>query len=274
LCSGVSIRTLRTQSLHWRSFAIFAALVAACATNAFAIRVLVFSKVADDAYRHSSIPNGIAAIHEIGVANGWQVDDTIDARAFNPKSLAKYDVIVWNNTGGDILDDGERTAFEDFIHHGGGFVGVHEAAPWAGSKDVSWPWYEGLVGAHFKQHPEGTRTANVTGASGQHPSTKGIPNPWSHTDEWYEWIEDPSPARGMHILLYVDEKSYGRGTGQHPVAWCHEYEGGRAFYTALGHTEASYGEADFRTLLAGGIEWASARSPNLTADVKNVRKRK
>ena len=273
--SGLSIRTLKVQWLYRRSLAIVAALVTVYATNAFAIRVLVFSKVSDDAYHHSSIPNGIAAIHEIGVAKGWQVNDTIDARAFNPKNLAKYDVIVWNNTGGDILNDAERTAFEDFIHHGGGFVGIHEAAPWAGSKDVNWPWYEGLVGAHFKQHPEGTPTANVFGASDQDPSTSGIPNPWSHADEWYEWIEDPNPGRGMHILLYVDEKSYGGGTGHHPVTWCHEYEGGRAFYTALGHTKASYGEDNFRALLAGGIEWASAQSPNLrSADAKKMRKRK
>ena len=253
----------QTGRLRWCVVFLVLGFGTAYSTHAFAIRVLVFSKVADDAYRHSSIPNGIAALHEIGASKGWQVDDTVDPKAFSPQNLAKYDVVVWNNAGGDILDDTEKSAFENFIHRGGGFVGIHEAAPWAGSRDVNWPWYERLVGAHFKQHPEGTPTAKIVVASIEHLSTKGLPNPWSRADEWYEWIEDPSPARGMNILLYVDEKSYGRGTGQHPIAWYHEYEGGRAFYTALGHTEAGYNEDNFRRHLAGGIAWASASSPNL-----------
>ncbi|MGH8139011.1 MAG: ThuA domain-containing protein [Steroidobacteraceae bacterium] len=219
----------------------------------------MFSKVQEGAYRHASIPAGVAAIHEIGAVKGWHVDDTVDARAFNRSNLARYDVIVWNNTGGDVLDGSEKAAFEEFIHRGGGYVGIHMA----GNTERHWAWYGDLVGARFKRHPDGTPTANVIRASERNPSIKGLPDPWSHADEWYEWVQDPGTKSGMHMLLYVDEKSYGGGTGQHPVAWCHEFEGGRSFYTALGHTEESFTEENFRTHLAGGIDWASAHTSHL-----------
>lgn len=98
-------------------------------------------------------------------------------------------------------------------------------------------------------------------ATDQHPSTQHLPNPWIREDEWYEWVDDPE-KQPLRVLLYVDESSYGGGSGHHPIAWDREYEGGRVFYTALGHTEASYADKNFREHLSGGIEWAAARSPN------------
>ena len=264
-----SLMRCRFRASRWPKLCVLlgSLLVGATySTGAGALEVLVFSKVAEGAYRHSSIPAGIAALHEIGAAKGWQVDDTIDNGLFTAANLARYDVVVWNNTGGDVLDVSQRAAFEGFIRHGGGYVGIHEAAAGAGSRvAVNWPWYEKLVGAYFKQHPAGTPTARIVVSSTRHPSTRGLPNPWTRTDEWYEWIENPTSKDGLQILLYVDEKSYNNGLGRHPIAWCHEFEGGRSFYTAMGHTEASYSEAQFRAHLAGGIEWAAAHSPNLTS---------
>lgn len=256
----MSLPTKKTAILQstWQAAALVLGLVHA--SDSFAVKVLVFSKVAEGAYRHASIPNGVAAIHEIGAAKGWQVDDTIDAKAFNGQNLELYDVVVWNNTGGTVLNDLEKASFEAFIHRGGGYVGVHMAA--AGATEPNWTWYSGLLGATFKTHPDGTPTANLVGALSLDPATK-LPTPWRHTDEWYEWVEDPLAKPAMYPLLVVDEKSYGGGTGYHAVAWCHEYEGGRAFYTALGHTDESFTEGNFRKHLAGGIEWASAHSPNL-----------
>jgi hypothetical protein len=108
--------------------------------------------------------------------------------------------------------------------------------------------------------------AKVVGASDGRPATKGLPNTWEHADEWYEWQQDPSSDQGFEILLSVDEKSYGAGERKHPVAWCHEFDGGRAFYTALGHTREAYGEEDFRKHLAGGIEWAASHGGIATSE--------
>jgi type 1 glutamine amidotransferase len=235
-----------------------------------ALEVLVFSKVADGAYSHSSIPYGIAAIHEIGAARGWHVDDTLDSSAFIDKNLERYDVIVWNNTGGKVLDDSGRAAFEKFIHDGGGYVGIHMAA--AGATEEGWSWYEALVGARFKMHPPGTPAAEIITAPTQNPSTQGLPSPWKRVDEWYSWVENPDTHPGFEMLLYVDERSYGAGTGRHPVAWCHEFEGGRSFFTALGHTDTSYSEEGFRRHLIGGIEWAATHPENSKLKTSHVQK--
>jgi type 1 glutamine amidotransferase len=260
-------RKVVTPRIKWRALLLALLAGVSYSSSSSAMRVLVFSKVQEGAYRHASIPNGIKALHEIGASKGWQIDDTIDARAFNSKNLSQYDVIVWNNTGGDVLDANEQAAFQEFIHRGGGYVGIHMSVAGNGATEPSWPWYADLVGARFKQHPTGTPTANIVGASDRNPSINGLPDPWSHADEWYEWVEDPSDKPAMYMLLYVDEKSYGGGTSYHPVAWCHEFEGGRAFYTALGHPEESFSEENFLKHLAGGIEWASAHSPNLKTPI-------
>ncbi len=66
------------------------------------------------------------------------------------------------------------------------------------------------------------------------------------------------------MLLRLDEKPYARGSmgAHHPIAWCHTYDGGRAWYTGLGHTADSYREATFLAHLLGGIQWAAGVSPD------------
>jgi hypothetical protein len=42
----------------------------------------------------------------------------------------------------------------------------------------------------------------------------------------------------------------------HPVSWFHDFDGGRAWYTAMGHTEASYTDPLFLEHLVAGIKYA------------------
>src|SRR5690349_18454400 len=88
-------------------------------------RVLVFSKTA--AFRHSSIPNGIAAIKKLGLDNGFAVDATEDATAFTQKNLSRYAAVVFLSTTGDVLNAAQQDVFERYIQAGGGYVGVHSA---------------------------------------------------------------------------------------------------------------------------------------------------
>ena len=61
------------------------------------------------------------------------------------------------------------------------------------------------------------------------------------------------------MLLTLDETSYSGGQmgADHPIAWYHEYEGGRAWYTGGGHTEAAFSEPAFLEHLLGGIRYAA-----------------
>jgi cytochrome c len=219
-------------------------------------RVLLFTKTA--AFRHDSIPAAVAAIRGLGQANGLTVDATEDAAAFTDTNLARYDAVVFLLTTGDVLDDSQQHAFERYIRRGRGFAGVHSAA----DTEYGWGWYGGLIGAHFKSHPQVQR-ATVRVVDRRNPSTAGLPRTWMRTDEWYNFARNPRPS--VHVLATVDETSYSPGPGamgaDHPIAWWHSYKGGRAWYTAGGHAAAAYAEPLFRRHLLGGIRYAAGLTP-------------
>jgi len=216
-----------------------------------AFSVLVFSKTAG--YRHDSIPSGIAAIRALGERNDFRVDASEDATVFNDTNLAQYRVVVLLSTTGDIFNPSEQAAFERFIRRGGGFVGIHSAT----DTEYDWPFYGQLVGAYFKAHP-GIQPATVRMEVTDHPATTGLPSAWTRTDEWYDFQTNPRAT--VTVLATVDESSYTGGTmgADHPIVWTHTTTGGgRAFYTAMGHTIESYADPQFRQHLAGAIRWAA-----------------
>ncbi|MFD0549277.1 ThuA domain-containing protein [Streptomyces rectiviolaceus] len=213
-------------------------------------KVLVFSKTAG--FRHDSIPDGIAAIKELGAANGFAVDATEDAGAFTAKNLARYDAVLWLSTTGDVLNATQQAAFEGYIKKGGGYVGVHAAA----DTEYDWPFYGGLAGAYFQSHPA-IQPAKVQVEDHGHPSTAHLPGIWDRTDEWYNYRSNPRDR--AHVLASLDESSYTGGSmsGDHPIAWCQDYQGGRSFYTGSGHAKESFADPAYRTHLLGGIRWAT-----------------
>ncbi|MFE4831000.1 ThuA domain-containing protein [Streptomyces sp. NPDC056672] len=216
-------------------------------------KVLVFSRTAG--FRHSSIPAGIAAVQRLGTANGFTVTATEDAGAFTAANLAQYQAVIWLSTTGDVLNAAQQTAFESYIAAGGGYVGVHAAA----DTEYDWPWYGGLVGAYFASHPA-TQQATVEVEDRSSVSTAHLPQRWTRTDEWYNYRANPRSA--VKVLASLDESSYSGGSmGDHPITWCQNYGGGRAWYTGLGHTEESYADPNFTTMLLGGIQTASGARP-------------
>ncbi len=219
-------------------------------------KVLVFSKTA--AFRHDSIPNGIAMVQALATTNNFAVDATEDATVFTDASLAQYQAVIFLCTTGDVLDGNQQAAFERYIRGGGGYVGIHSAS----DTEYTWPWYGQLVGAYFKSHPA-IQQATVLVADRAHPSTAGLPKRWVRTDEWYNFQSNP---RGLaQVLATLDEKTYAPGTDamgfDHPTAWCHQFDGGRAWYTGGGHTQASYSEPLFQQHVLGGILWAAGLAP-------------
>ena len=222
----------------------------ASADSEQAFAVLVFSKTAG--FRHDSIPTGTAALKSLGEQHRFTVDATEDATVFVDAGLARYRTVVFLNTTGDVLDSSQQAAFERFIRRGGGFVGIHSAT----DTEYDWPWYRGLVGTYFLKHPP-IQPAVLKVLDAAHPSTRHLPAEWPRTDEWYNFRDDPS-AR-VNVLLRIEESSYSGGSmgSNHPMAWYHAYDGGKAWYTALGHTIESYREPAFLQHVLGGILWSS-----------------
>lgn len=213
--------------------------------------MLAFSRTTG--FRHDSIPAAIELLRRLGAENGFDFIATEDPTTFTDAGLAPFRVVVFLLTTGTVLDADQRAAFERYVGRGGGFVGVHSAA----DTEYDWPWYGDLLGARFRTHPA-IQQATINVEDPTHPSTAHLPAQWVRTDEWYDFRSNPRAS--VHVLLTVSEATYnGGGMGaDHPIAWCHEFGGGRSWYTALGHATASYASDEaFATHLLGGIEWSS-----------------
>jgi type 1 glutamine amidotransferase len=239
--------------------ALSAGLVLAMTASSFAAtppqpptgwRVLVFTKTTG--FRHGSIPSGISMMNRLATRACFTVDQTEDATQFNATNLARYEVVVFLCTTGDILNATQQTAFENYIRAGGGFVGIHSAT----DTEYDWPFYGELVGAYFRRHPA-IQQASVNLVDADELATRHLPPVWVRTDEWYDFRTNPSPI--VNVLLRVDESTYtGGGMGaDHPIAWQREYQGGRSFYTAGGHTNGTYSEPLFERHVLGGVLWAA-----------------
>ncbi len=225
-------------------------------------KILVFSKTAG--YHHESISDGNAAILKLGSENKFDVDTTTDASMFNEDTLKKYAAIIFLSTTGDVLDSKQEAAFERYIQAGGGYMGIHAAA----DCEYDWGWYGRLVGAYFLDHPGINDTfPNIQEGvlhvvDADNIATRDLPKEWKRTDEYYSFKKI---NKDTHILLTIDEKSYhgGKNGDNHPMAWYHDYDGGRAFYTELGHTKESFHEEPYLKHILGGIQYAIGDNKDL-----------
>ncbi|MBS1715728.1 MAG: ThuA domain-containing protein [Armatimonadetes bacterium] len=212
-------------------------------------RVLAFSKTA--AFRHDSIPDGHAALQRLAKEFAFTVSSTEDASVFTDDGLGKYDVVLFLSTTGDVLNEAQQAAMERFIRKGKGYVGIHAAS----DTEYDWPWYGRLVGAYFKTHgPQRDEQMKIFDRA--HPTTSFLPSDWKRFDEWYEFRQ--LPADDVTVLFAWDE---GAKTGFHPVSWYHEFDGGRAFYNAMGHTKESFVDPLFPRNVSEGIFWAANARP-------------
>ncbi|OLF11475.1 hypothetical protein BLA60_10915 [Actinophytocola xinjiangensis] len=229
--------------------------------------VLVYSKV--NGFYHDSIPAGQRAITELGAENDFDVTVSDDPTLFTDEGLAPFDAVVFNNTNsrnGAILDPAQRAAFERYIRAGGGYTGVHSAS----GTEYDWPWYGQLMGAFFKVHPA-IQPVSIQVDDRVHPSTRDLPQIWDRTEEPYDFVANP---RGnVHVLASFDTRSYTGHTmgADHPISWCQDFDGGRSWYTGLGHNPSAFDEPLFRSHLLGGIEWAAGAAPGDCGPTQNDR---
>lgn len=222
--------------------------------------VLLFTKT--DGWHHSSIRAGVDAIEKMSKKHFFSLEwDENAGKVINEKYLEKFDVVIFLNTTGDILSDEQQKVFEKFYKSGKGFVGIHSAS----DTEYDWEWYTKLVGHMFVIHPA-KQTAMIDVVDYNFPGLARMPKRFLWTDEWYEFGAAKVP--GLKYLLTVDEKTYapeadwgrvaGDGMGDfHPISWYHNFDGGRSFYTNLGHIEAGWKDDLFMTHLYGGIYWAA-----------------
>lgn len=230
------------------------------------ISVLIYHET--NGFRHGSIASGIDMIEELGGDSDWMVDASQASNVFTVANLENYDVVVWLNTSGNgLLTDSEQAAFENFIRNGGGFVGVHAATDTY--RDRSWPWYNDLVGGIVQTQPN--HTPNNTNATmdvvGQHPATEHLNDTWNKSEEYYYWERNGGYLFDGNIdLLNVRSTGSNSYDAPRPTTWYKSFDGGRSFYTALGHNNSDYrSDNNFRTMMREAIVWAAQEAQAVAA---------
>lgn len=226
-------------------------------------QILVFT--ATKGYHHVSIDTAIEALEAVAEERGYNVNTTDDPALIAEETLQNYQAVVFLNTSGDVLNYQQQADLERFIQAGGGFVGIHSAI----NTEQDWGWYGKMIGARYASHPvqpSNVQTAKLQRADDAHVATRHLPAVWERTDEWMAMTDF---AEDIHVLLTIDEKSFiGTMTSSdQPVSWYREFDGGRVFYTAGGHTEESYKEEAFLQHIGGGIEYAvgMGKKPDYTS---------
>ena len=233
-------------------------------------KVLLITETAG--WHHESISNGITAINELAATHNFEVERQQNAQKITESRLMEFEAVIFLSTTEDIFDDTEQAAFEKYIQSGKGFIGIHAAS----DTEYQWEWYTKLVGRMFHIHPE-QQTATLEIIDHNFPGLEHFPNTLLWTDEWYDFGEEK--VDDLNYLVTVDENSFNpavtwenrdpdetgnmvdrtsKGMGAfHPISWYHEFDGGRSFYTALGHIEKVYENPWFLAHLYGGIYYAA-----------------
>ena len=215
--------------------------------------VVIFSKT--EGYRHQSIEAGIASIKKLGEENHFLVIATENADELI-SYVKKCEVVVFLNTTENIFNEEQQKVFKKFITNGGGFVGIHSAT----DTEYDWPWYGKMIGAYFESHTD-KQEATINIVNIQHAATNFLSSHWKKFDEWYNFKNISSH---INVLMTLDETTYSGGLNgeNHPISWFHEFEGGRIFYTGLGHTKESYSDEMFLKHILGGIFYAMGKKKN------------
>ncbi|WP_420807894.1 ThuA domain-containing protein [Amycolatopsis antarctica] len=223
-------------------------------TAAAGVSVLVFH--GDAAAQQDPVARAAEELRRIGEANGIAVEVSSDPAVFTAEKLSAHRAVAFLAADGVTLSEPQEAALQKYMRAGGGFVGISDAA----RAQLDSEWFTGLIGTR----PAGERPAEPAEAvvdlvDRQHPANDGLPLNWKRSDRWQNW--EPNPVGTVHTVAQVEERHYEPGETAngpfHPISWCHDYDGGRSFYTGMGGTEGSYGEAGFRNHLLGALKWTT-----------------
>jgi type 1 glutamine amidotransferase len=210
-------------------------------------------------YVHDNIASSVAAIRKMGLEASFGVDVSDDPAVFTDENLKQYRALVFSNSNNEAFSTGaQRDAFKKFIQGGGGFVGIHSAS----GSERKWPYYWSVVGGKFLRHPK-MQTFTVRVKNPGNMSTSKLPPSFEWTDECY-YTDHLNP--GIRVLLVTDpakieddkkaEYPGDRFGDSLPLAWSQQFDGGRQFYTALGHKKEHYSHPILYQHILGGILWA------------------
>jgi type 1 glutamine amidotransferase len=264
----IQLRNIPTSLLQ-RLFVTFVMSFVFSSARAAQSSVEILSFNGDTGFVHKSKLLAEKMIVDLGADNGWTVSTSSDSAVFTETDLSRFDVIVFSNNCGTesaIFNADQQRGFQKYIRGGGGFVGIHCAgAIWHETGEFK-EWYEKLIGTRLVAHPP-VQSARLTVEDRDHGSTFHLPIHWDVKDEWHRF--GSNPREEVHVLISLDESSYkgkDKMFGDHPISWHQDYDGGRSFFTTLGHTKEIYGNQHYRDHVLGGIKWAAGLTEDFDLD--------
>jgi type 1 glutamine amidotransferase len=194
----------------------------------------------------------------------WTLVHSEDPALFTDTGLAKFDVVIFNNTGGNVFNAAQKLAMENFIKKGGGFAGIH-AATFTHKEPPEWAWWHDLVGMYHTVGPPqrgyvGVASNTIIMQDTSKLFTTGLTKQWTVGEvEWYHY--DRVLPASIHVLATANPNTdMGGYPAYYPVSWCHHYSGGRAWYTNNGHYASNFKEPNSIQHMLVGIEWAGTRN--------------
>jgi len=220
--------------------------------------VLVYTKNGEG-YVHENIPANVEAIEKLGEKYNFNVDVSDDPAVFTKENIEQYVALIFANSNNEAFDTEEqKSVFQNYIRSGGGFVAIHSAC----ASERKWPWFWKNVGGLFIRHAP-FQEFDVKVVDDNHISTAFLPKTWTRPDECY-YVHHINPD--IHVLLAADMTTVeDKGKAEYPgttfgdtfpLAWYHEFEGGRQWFTALGHSPEDYSDPLLVNHILGGIVWA------------------
>jgi uncharacterized protein len=186
---------------------------------------------------------------EFTVTTNWDDLDTTN--------LARYQLVVW-------LDDfphtaKQREAFEQYMTHGGGWLGFHIAA--YNDEETRWPWFlEFIGGGVFYGNNWPPLPATLTVDDKSHPIARRIPESFlSPANEWYIWTPSPRLNKDVKVLLTLAPSNLPLGlkdviaAGDVPVVWTNTKY--RMLYMNMGHGDRIFTMDVQNRLLEDALIW-------------------
>ncbi len=170
---------------------------------------------------------------ELGTKNNFTLVPSTDWDKLASEELSEYKAVLWLDDSPHT--DAQRKGFENYMKHGGAWIGFHAAG--YNDKDTHWPWFvDFLGGAVFYSNNWPPLPAQLTIET----ADSGLPSHFeAPANEWYIWKPSPRADSRVKVLLTLDPGNYPLGfkdvllRGDLPVAWSNtDY---RMIYINMGH---------------------------------------
>lgn len=239
-----------------------AALMLACApvvaqADKTPLRVLAFYSTNVEGDHVDFAQQALKFFSGAAARDHFQFESTTNWDELNVDRLKAIRVVVWLNDSAHT--PAQRAAFEQYMEHGGGWLGFHFAA--YNDSGTHWPWFvQFLGGAVFYGNSWPPLPATLRVDDPGSPITRHLPAQFlSPANEWYSWQPNPRANKDVKVLLTLDPSNFPLGFkdtltgGDIPVAWTNTRY--RMFYTNMGHGDRIFADVHQNQMFEDALLW-------------------